>query len=155
MKARTKQIIVLILVSVGLLSVAHRLWFQFRPLPTHILVQRPMTQAEWEARLKAKGAVPTNFFMVDSFPYPDPVRDIVLTPTDFRTIRALAAWGSFMPYRVTFVGIWSSTNVSVRVNERGTSELRFVRDPSGWRMTPVGGQIDWMSEKDKPIISFH
>jgi|GEM_PF-4138069 len=154
MKKRIKLTILAILLMPVALTVAHRLWLQLRPLPTNILYQRPMTNTEWD-KLKCPAPFSTNFLMIDSFPYPDHGRTITLSPADFRTIRALASWGSFMPYRVTSIGIWDSTNVSAGVYELYTSELRFTKDSSGWHMKPIGGHIDWVSEKAKPTLSFH
>ena len=136
-------------------TVGHRLLLQFRPLPKHMVSQRSMTQAEYTRVFNwMTGAVPTNFFMIDTRPYSDLGKDGELSLWDVLSIRALASWGALMPYRTTAIDVWSKTNVSVQVYERQTSQLRFSKDSRGWHMQRVGGQIDWV-EGGKPILSFH
>lgn len=136
-------------------SIGHRLWLEYRPLPVTACVQRPMTEAEWKLRAGTNTPMPTNCFMIDETPYPTPGHSAPISTKDIRKIRALASWGAPLPFRTVRVQVWGPTNVSLVTYERHTTELAFKRDASGWHMERIGGQIDWISEDARPILSFH
>jgi len=149
-----RGLLALLVVVVGA-SVIHRLWLQFRPLPITVCRERPMTEAEWRLHVGTNTAMPANISMVDESPFPSPGQPALVSAWDIRKIRALASWGTLMPFRIVHIRVWNSTNVTLQAYERNTSQLAFTKDAAGWHVERIGGQIDWVSEDAKPIFSFH
>src|SRR5712691_2765722 len=100
MKRLTRVLIAAFALMVVVL-VGHRIWLQFRPLPIALCVSRPMTQIEWESHFGTNSSMPTNMFMVDESPYPRDSGTAPLSTADILKIRALASWGSLLPFRTT------------------------------------------------------
>lgn len=114
-----------------------------------------MTQNEWEIGMRTNSPVPTNAMVTDNSPYPSTNGEMTLTSWDIQKIRALASWSAVFPYRTTLIQVWSRTNVTLQTYERKTTQLEVIKDASGWHMTPVRGEILWVSEDAKSILSFH
>jgi hypothetical protein len=136
-------------------SIFQRLWLQGRPLPIRFCVQRPMTQPEWETIARANIPVPMNFTVTDAFPYPRPGQSPLVTSQDIGKIRALASWGSLLPFRTVGIEVWSTNKVTLQVYERHTCELEFTKDTTGWHMEVVRGIVDYSSADAVPKLSFH
>ena len=157
MKTFTRAVLTALALGI-VASIGHRLWLQYRPLPVTACVRRPMAQAEWakwKPRFGTNTLMPSNIFMIDESPYPAPGHPAPISPKDICKIRALASWATWLPFRTVRIQVWSPTNVSMTAFERHTSKLEFNKDASGWHMASVEGQIDWISEDAKPILSSH
>jgi hypothetical protein len=154
MAIKRKRVIQISLLFLVALFIVPRLWLQFRPIPISSVIERPMTQAEWEKFTGSTNTMPMGSMMPDSLPYPAFDKQIYLSFWDVQVIRALASWNSFFPYRSIAISVSSRTNAAIHVYERHTTSLTFTKDESGWHMEREGGQIDWFHGTE-PTISFH
>ena len=136
-------------------SVVHRLWLQFRPLPITLCKERPMTLSEWQLRAGTNSPMPAKCFMVDESPFLRPGQPALVSAGDIRKIRGLSSWGALMPWRTEKIQVWNSTNVTLSVYERHTTQLAFRKDASGWHMQRITAQIDRISKDAEPLLSFH